>query len=589
MKIKNVLLVYPEFDTSFWSFKYTLKYVGKKSSMPPLGLLTLAGMFPKEYNLRLVDMNVRELTNQDLQWADLVCTSTMIVQRRSLVRVIAHARGMGKPICAGGPHPTSYWEEIEGVDYFLLGEVEETLSSFLEDLEQGIAQHIYTPKERPAITKTPMPRYDLINMRDYGSMLLQFSRGCPFDCEFCDITKLYGRIPRTKTNEQMLAEFQLLYNLGYRGSLFLVDDNFIGNRRDALRLLIPKKQDEKGLVEWQRERGYPFDLYTEASMNLVDHEELMDAMIAAGFTSVFVGIETPTPEALIVTKKKQNVDKADPEYPLHAIHTLQRKGMEVMGGFILGLDGDTENMFDLHIEFIKQAAIPIAMEGVLTVLKGTDLYFRMEREGRLRGDTTGTSIGTHLNFVPQIPEETLIAGYKRVLNAIYDASLENYFERCWTLFQRLSYADNPKTTLTPMSISECMRFLLATSRQLVSRQGPAYLQFLTRVITQKPSMIRKALALGAKGYHLRKITEQITAVDNFKQYLARISEHLREEFAKRAKDGNVRVRAYAAHIVSHVQREYARIHEDFRYNAEGARTAFLNFLEDSLKEYEPIT
>ncbi|MEK7083212.1 MAG: cobalamin-dependent protein, partial [Patescibacteria group bacterium] len=238
MKIKNVLLVYPEFDTSFWSFKYTLKYVGKKSSMPPLGLLTLAGMFPKEYNLRLVDMNVRELTNQDLQWADLVCTSTMIVQRRSLVRVIAHARGMGKPICAGGPHPTSYWEEIEGVDYFLLGEVEETLSSFLEDLKQDIAQHIYTPKERPAITKTPMPRYDLINMRDYGSMLLQFSRGCPFDCEFCDITKLYGRIPRTKTNEQMLAEFQLLYNLGYRGSLFLVDDNFIGNRRDALRLLI---------------------------------------------------------------------------------------------------------------------------------------------------------------------------------------------------------------------------------------------------------------------------------------------------------------------------------------------------------------
>lgn len=589
MESRNILLVYPEFDTSFWSFKFALQYMGKKSSMPPLGLLTLAGMFPKTYNLRLVDMNVRELTDQDLQWADLVCTSTMIVQRRSLTRVIARAKRMGKPICAGGPHPTSYWEEIEGVDYFLLGEVEETLSPFLQDLCTDVAKHIYIPKERPAITKTPMPRYDLIDTRDYGAMLLQFSRGCPFDCEFCDITKLYGRIPRTKTNEQMLAEFQMLYDRGYRGSLFLVDDNFIGNRRDALRLLTPKNQNEKGLVQWQKEHGYPFDLYTEASMNLVDHEELMDAMVAASFTSVFVGIETPTANALIITKKKQNIDKSDPEYPLHAVYTLQSKGFEVMGGFILGLDGDPESMFDLHIEFIRQAAIPIAMEGLLTVLKGTDLYFRMEREERLRGDTTGTSIGTHLNFAPQIPEKTLIAGYKRVLNAIYDPSLKNYFERCWTLFERLDKTKNPKSAVTRMNASEITRFLQATVKQLFSQQGPAYLQFLCRVIMQKPSLLKKALAFGAKGYHLRKITEQVIAVDNFKQYLTRISEHLREELAKRAQDGNMRARVYASQIVSRVQYEYARIHEDFRYNADGARTAFLHFLETSLKKHESIT
>ena len=306
MKTRNVLLVYPEFDTSFWSFKYALQYLGKKSSMPSLGLMTLAGMFPHGYNLRIVDMNMQPLTDKDLQWADLVCTSTMIVQRRSLADVIARCNRAGKAIVAGGPHPTSYWQEIEDVDHFLLGEVEETFSSFLNDLENGIARHVYVPKERPAVTKTPLPRYDLINMRAYGSMLLQFSRGCPFDCEFCDITKLYGRVPRTKTNEQMLAEFQLLYTRGYRGSLFLVDDNFIGNRRDALRLL-------RGLVSWQRERNYPFNLYTEASMNLVEYEELMDTMIQAGFTSVFVGIETPTPAALIATKKKQNVGKTDPE------------------------------------------------------------------------------------------------------------------------------------------------------------------------------------------------------------------------------------------------------------------------------------
>ena len=239
MTKKNALLVYPEFATSFWSFKFTLEYLGKKSAMPSLGLLTLANMFSKDYNLRLVDMNVRPLTDDDLHWADLVCTSTMIVQRKSLEHVIARAKRAGKPVVAGGPHPTSYWEEIADVDYFLLGEVEATFPRFLHDLEHGTAKHLYVPQEKPAITQTPLPRYDLINMRDYSSMLLQFSRGCPFDCEFCDITKLYGRVPRTKTPAQMLAEFELLYDLGWRGALFLVDDNFIGNRRDACACSVP--------------------------------------------------------------------------------------------------------------------------------------------------------------------------------------------------------------------------------------------------------------------------------------------------------------------------------------------------------------
>jgi radical SAM superfamily enzyme YgiQ (UPF0313 family) len=321
--------VYPTFPTSFWSFTFTLHYVGKKSSMPPLGLLTLANMFPTDYSLRLVDMNVRPLTDADLRWADLVCTSTMIIQRESLEHVIARAKRAGKPVVAGGPHPTSYWEEMEGIDYFLLGEVEDTFPRFLRDLEQGTAQHCYVPWEKPAITQTPLPRYDLMNMRAYGAMLLQFSRGCPFDCEFCDITKLYGRVPRTKTPEQMLAEFDLVYRLGWRGSLFLVDDNFIGNRRNTLRLL-------RALIPWQRERHYPFNLCTEASMNLVEHDELMEAMIQAGFTSVFVGIETPTPAALLATKKKQNVCPDDPEYPLHAVSTLHEQGFEVMGGASLG-------------------------------------------------------------------------------------------------------------------------------------------------------------------------------------------------------------------------------------------------------------
>jgi radical SAM superfamily enzyme YgiQ (UPF0313 family) len=578
MTKKNALLVYPEFETSFWSFKFTLQYLGKKSSMPSLGLLTLANIFPQDYNLRLVDMNVRPLTDDDLHWADLVCTSTMIVQRKSLAHVIARAKRAGKPVVAGGPHATSYWEDIVDVDYFLLGEVEDTFPLFLRDLENSTAKHLYVPRERPAITQTPLPRYDLINMRDYGSMLLQFSRGCPFDCEFCDITKLYGRVPRTKTNEQMLAEFDLLYGLGWRGALFLVDDNFIGNRRDALRLL-------RALIPWQRARNYPFTLCTEASMNLVEYEELMDTMIQAGFTSVFVGIETPTPAALLATKKPQNVSKADPDYPLHAVHTLQAKGFEVMGGFILGLDGDTPEAFDTHIRFIQQAAIPMAMEGLLTVLKGTDLYYRMEREGRLRGDTTGNNLDTSLNFVPEMPEEVLRAGYKQVLNTIYDRRLDNYFARCWTLFQRLDRSRAPQPMSTPLRLAEMLRFALASMQQLMSIQGPAYVKFLSRVVTRHPDMLREAFALGAKGYHLRKITEQITAVDTLKQYLACELDNLQEEIARCAHQGHTRLNAYVREVVAQVRRVYGTIHQDFRHDVDDALHTFGHTLETSLKAY----
>jgi radical SAM superfamily enzyme YgiQ (UPF0313 family) len=575
MSQKQALLVYPEFDTSFWSFKYALQYVGKKSSMPPLGLLTLASMFPPDYTLRVVDMNVHPLTDADLHWADLVCTSTMIVQRRSLDTVIARARRAGKPVVAGGPHPTSYWEDIAGVDYFLLGEVEATFPRFLHDLEQGTAKPLYLPPEKPAITQTPLPRYDLIRMEAYGSMLLQFSRGCPFDCEFCDITTLYGRVPRTKTPAQMLTEFERLYQLGWRGSVFLVDDNFIGNRREALRLL-------QELTAWQQARHYPFTLCTEASMNLVEYAALMEAMSAAGFTAVFVGIETPTPAALLATHKPQNVSKDDPEYPLHAVQTLQAKGFEVMGGFILGLDGEPPEVFDLHIQFIQHAAIALAMEGLLTVLKGTNLHTRLAREGRLIGVTTGNNLDAQLTFVPEMPAELLTAGYKRVLNTIYDPGLHNYFARCWALCQRLDRRQAPTPMPTPLRITERLRFVRASLYQLLSPQGPAYARFLLRVLTQRPHLLQEALALAAKGYHLRKITEQVTAVDNFKRYLTQAGANLPEEIARRAQDGSPSIRAYLREVVAHVRREYRAIHTDFRHEVEERLTTFLRALETSL-------
>ena len=578
--MRNALLVYPEFESSFWSFKFALRFLGQKSSMPPLGLLTIAAMFPADYNLRLVDMNVRSLTDHDIAWADLVCTSTMIVQRRSHADVVARCKRIGKPVVAGGPHPTSYWEEIDDVDYLLLGEVEQTFALFLHDLESGTARHITPAPERPAITLTPPPRYDLVRVRDYASMLLQFSRGCPFDCEFCDITKLYGRIPRTKTNEQMLAEFQIVYELGYRGRLFLVDDNFIGNRRDALRFL-------KAFAEWQRARQYPFNLLTEASMNLVDHEELVDAMVAAGFTSVFVGIETPTPEALIKTKKGQNVDTTDPEYSLHAVQMLHCKGLEVLGGFILGLDGDGPDAFDAHIQFIQAAKIATAMEGMLTALKGTDLYHRLQREGRLLGDTTGQNISTRLNFIPEMPPQTLVDGYKRVLNTIYDRGLEHYFRRCWDMLQSIDRSGRPVSAQTPLTVGQMLRFCVYTLGQLCSVEGPAYMRFLLRILLHKPALLREALAFGAKGHHLRKVTEHVLAVDAFQEELtaelAKVTEHLSECM----RYGRHAVSAYMTDTIRRVRSRYMALHADFRHNATDALDAFLSSLEEIAREHHP--
>ena len=348
----NALLVYPEFPPSYWGYNYALHFIGRKSNMPPLGLLTVAGLFPKNYNLKVVDMNVAPLLDKDLEWADVIFTSTMVVQKDSYFEVVERSNRANTPIVSGGPHPTSYREEIVSamqerggwVGHFLFGEVEESFDDFLTDFENGNARDVYTEPKKPDVTKTPLPRYDLLNLKDYGSMALQFSRGCPFDCEFCDITKLFGRVPRTKTNEQVLAEFDLLHNLGWRGAMFLVDDNFIGNKRDAMQLL-------PAISEWQEARGFPFQLYTETSVNLVDIPGMLDGMAEAGFIMTFLGIESPNDEALQKTVKQQNTskDESAESYLLRAIRKIQEAGLEATAGFIVGLDGDKE--FQSHIDF----------------------------------------------------------------------------------------------------------------------------------------------------------------------------------------------------------------------------------------------
>ena len=405
--MKNALLVYPRQPPTYWGANFALDILGVKSAFPPLGLLTVAAMFPPEYTLRVVDMNVTPLEDSDLEWADMVFTSTMIVQRTSLEDVIARCNRAGIPVVAGGPHPTTFHDEIEGVTHFVLDEAEEVFPEFLRDLANGTAKAMYREPRKPDVTRTPVPRFDLVDMKSYWSMGVQFSRGCPFDCEFCDIIKLYGQVPRTKTPDQIIEEFDSLYRLGWRGSVFLVDDNFIGNKREAMKLL-------PVIAEWQKARGYPFALHTEASVNLARMGKLMDVMVEAGFDTVFLGIETPNPKALLKTKKPQNTNKRDDNYLFNAVRRIQGKGIQVQGGFILGLDGDDEGVFDAMIEFIREAGIPVAPIYLLTALKGTDMYERLKRENRLVDVPIGTN-ATILNFRTEMDRRTLIEGYTRLL------------------------------------------------------------------------------------------------------------------------------------------------------------------------------
>jgi radical SAM superfamily enzyme YgiQ (UPF0313 family) len=502
----RALLVCPEIPPSYWDFRYALELLGKRTSMPPLGLLTVAALFPENWEVRLVDMNVVPLKDEDLAWADLVLTSTMVVQRRSLREVLTRCRAIGKPVAVGGPHPTSYSAEITGADFFLLGEVEEIFPRFLSDWQAGVARPVYRPQSRPEITITPAPRFDLIDFETYGTMALQFSRGCPFDCEFCDITHLFGRAPRTKTNAQMLGELDRLYELGWRGSVFLVDDNFIGNRREAMRLL-------PVVASWQRERGYPFDLFTEASVDLAKHDTLMDGMVEAGFSMVFLGIESPNPEALRRTRKVQNTCRGDDDFLLRAVRRIQEKGLEVTGGFILGLDGDDREVFDAQIDFVQRAGIPVAMVGLLTAFRGSHLYTRLEHEGRLLSESTGNNVEITLNFEPELDRDVLIDGYRRVLSTLYGPRLESYFARCRTLLARLCHRPRRRP---PPNRAEITGFLRSVRLQLFSRQGPAYAKFLAQVALTHPSQFAEAARMAIKGWHLQRFTQQTLAAHAFR-------------------------------------------------------------------------
>ena len=485
----RTLLIYPEYPDTFWSFKHALKFVRKRAALPPLGLLTLGAMLPEEWPKKLVDLNVTKLTEKDLAWADCAFISGMSVQRISAHETIARCKEAGLTIVAGGPLFTEEHDQFEDVDHFVLNEAELTLPLFLADLEKGCAQHIYETPEFCDIRKTPSPLWELINLKHYASMSIQFSRGCPFNCEFCNVTTLFGHRVRMKTAEQIIAELDGMYNLGWRGQVFFVDDNFIGDKGYLKDHLLP------ALIQWQKgRREIPFN--TEASVNLADDPELMEMMVKAGFDAVFIGIETPNEESLAECNKKQNTNRN----LLESVKLIQRAGLQVTGGFIVGFDSDTPSIFQRQIEFIQKSGIVTAMVGLLNAPPGTRLYKRMREEGRLIDFTSGDNADGTTNILPRMGLDILREGYANLMQHLY--APDYYYKRAMTFLREYK---GPKVR-TPLDFQRLLAIVRSGIRLgIFGRERFQYWKIMFWTLFRRPAMLPLTITLAIYGYHFRKI------------------------------------------------------------------------------------
>ena len=492
----KILLVYPQYPDTFWGFKHALKFISKKAAFPPLGLLTVAAMLPGEWEKKFIDMNVTGLSDEDIKWADYVFISAMVVQRDSVKEVIARCKKSGVRTVAGGPLFTTGYREFNGVDHFVLGEAEATLPAFLEDLEKGQARHVYKSNERPDINNTPIPMWSLINMKQYASMNIQYSRGCPFNCEFCDIIILNGHKPRTRNEGQVLAELDALYNRGWRDGVFVVDDNFIGNKKKLKSEILP------AIIKWRKGKKYPFVLLTEASINLADDEELMHLMVEAGFDTVFIGIETPNEKSLAECTKSQNQNRD----LAASVKKIQNCGLQVQGGFIVGFDNDPLSIFKNQINFIQKTGIVTAMVGLLNAPPGTRLYRRLKQERRLLKAFTGNNTDCSLNFIPKMNHETLINGYKHILDTIY--SPKHYYERVKTFLKEY----RPQGEIAGRLQSHYIRAFFKSIWFLGIREKGRryYWKLFLSTLLKQPRKFPISINLAVYGYHFRKVMGSYT-------------------------------------------------------------------------------
>ncbi|MFO7964484.1 MAG: B12-binding domain-containing radical SAM protein [Desulfobacterales bacterium] len=487
----NILLIYPKFPDTFWSFSHALRFIGKKSAFPPLGLITVAALLPEQFQIRLVDLNLEALDDDDLAWADMAFISAMAVQRKSAVHVIDRCKGKGLKIVAGGPLFTAQPYDFGQVDHLVLDEAEATLPAFLTDLKNECPKQIYRAKEYPEIHYSPIPLWGLIDTRRYASLNIQYSRGCPFNCEFCNITALFGRTPRTKTPQQIVAELDAIYKAGWRGNIFFVDDNFIGNKRCLKEHLLP------ALIKWRKgKKGCLF--FTEASINLADDPELMALMAEAGFESVFIGIETPDENCLTECCKTQNKNRN----LLQDIQKMHRSGLQVMGGFIVGFDSDPPSIFQRQIDFIQKSGIVTAMVGMLQAPPGTRLFERLARENRVCSEFSGDNVDGRTNIIPAMGLDNLINGYRAIMKQIYTP--RKYYQRVRSVLKELKM---PVAT-TPMDRQRILAFFRACLRLgLLGKERFQYWRLLAWTIARRPRLLPLAVTLAIYGYHYRRVCE----------------------------------------------------------------------------------
>ncbi|MBP7901193.1 MAG: B12-binding domain-containing radical SAM protein [Spirochaetes bacterium] len=567
---KKILLVYPEIPSTYWGMKHALSFINKKASTIPLGLITVAALLPEDYDLKLIDMNVQKLRHKDIIGCDLVMISAMIVQSTSFADVVKMCRECGVKVAAGGPYPTTSYEHICDVDYFILNEAEITLPSFIRDFEAGNPEHVYSTKEKPDITRTPVPRYDLLKIKKYNNLALQNSRGCPFNCEFCDIIELFGRVPRLKTPTQFASELTAVYETGFRGSVFIVDDNFIGNRSKVISLL-------QEILKWQKIHNNPFTFFTEASINLATDDEMLGLMNQAGFDMVFTGIETPDSASLSGCHKTQNM-KTD---LLESVKKIQKNGIEVSAGFIVGFDSDKEDIFDRQIEFIQRSGVSMAMVGLLTALPGTQLYRRLKAEGRLKASITASGNNTHdlqMNFQPVMNENKLVDGYERILREIY--SPEKYFKRSAEFIKRLP----PKrlSNFRIISYSEIRALFLSLIKQGFSSYGFKYFKFLIYTLFRNPGCFVQSVSISVKGYHFFKITKDIVKAKDFSEQAESGISELKvrmAEILKKAKTASLR-------DIDLVTKEILSLRKRMMKKYSGMNSDLKNYLEHLHRQFD---
>lgn len=491
----HVLLLYPRFPDTFWSMRHALCFVRKQSAMPPLGLLTVAAMLPKDWSLRLVDTNVASLRKEDLDWADLAMVSAMAVQRDSARQLIARCRAAGLTTVAGGPLFTSEPDAFPEVDHLVLNEGELTVPPFIDDFLHGRAHRVYASTGFADLCQTPTPRWDLLDMRQYATMELQYSRGCPFNCDFCNVTAMFGRTPRVKPAAQIVAELESLRNAGWRGSVFFVDDNLIGNRKAARTDLLP------ALAQWQRRFGRRgCSLSTQATITIADDPALLKLLADAGFDTVFVGIETPSTQGLAECGKVQNQGRD----MLRDVKQVQRFGIQVQGGFIVGFDSDDGSIFQRQIDFIQRSGIVTAMVGLLQALPGTVLYERMRAAGRLLSDDSGTgnNVDGTTNILPLLGLDAIRAGYQRVLRAIY--APRPYYRRLRT-FLRDYRRPAVRGHLDRIRFHAFLRSLVMLG--IVGRERLQYWYLLAWTLLRRPRLLPYAVTLAISGHHLRRVCQ----------------------------------------------------------------------------------